>query len=129
MIAIIEDWPRMSMRSAADRPAGSLREGERNRMAHCTATRDRRGQPVVAVAVLVAMLSSAFGCAPTLDIAGTYFPPAVVSAVTGLTVGYLVSRLLAKNPKTRPLAQSALFFAGVSVIAGCSAWWSLFGIG
>jgi predicted PurR-regulated permease PerM len=78
---------------------------------------------------MVAMLSSAFGCAPTLDIAGTYFPPAVVSAVTGLTAGYLVSRLLAKNPKTRPLAQSALFFAGVSVVAGCGAWWSLFGTG
>ena len=66
------------------------------------------------------------GCTPTVNVLGTYFPPSMVSALIGLVVGYLVVRMLAPRPSLRPLAQSALFFGGISIIVGYAAWWGLF---
>jgi hypothetical protein len=72
------------------------------------------------------VLACVTGCAPTVNVAGTYFPPSLVSAAIGVIVAYVAVWLLARSPKLLPLAQSALFFSGVAVILGFAAWWSLF---
>jgi hypothetical protein len=76
--------------------------------------------------VLVGLLAQALGCAPTVNVLGTYFPPSLVCAAFGLISTYLLVRILAAKPALRPLAQSALAFASLTIIMGFLAWWSLF---
>jgi hypothetical protein len=66
------------------------------------------------------------GCAPNVNVMGTYFPPALVSGAIGLVVSYALVRILARSAALRPLAQSALLFASLTVITAFAAWWSLF---
>jgi len=84
------------------------------------------GRGRVAVAMLMAGSGSTLGCAPTLNVFGTYFPDSLVSAAIGLVSGYLVLRLMARNAALRPLAQSALFFIALTISMGFVAWWGLF---
>lgn len=81
---------------------------------------------LVSALALSALLASAIGCTPTVNILGTYFPPSLVSAAIGLIASYLVVRLLARRSPLRQLAQSSLFFGSLTVIVGFLAWWSLF---
>ena len=74
----------------------------------------------------VVITGLSLGCAPTVNILGTYFPPSLVSALIGLTVSYGIVRSLASRPSLRALAQSALFFGSLAVITSYIAWWGLF---
>jgi hypothetical protein len=66
------------------------------------------------------------GCAPTLDVAGVYFPGWLVSAVTGVFVSYLVVVWLGRLPGTRRLADSGLLFVGLVECIAIVVWWAGF---
>jgi len=50
-----------------------------------------------------------------VDVAGVYFPGWLVSAVTGLTLAYVIVLVLGRAALTNELAQSGLFFVGLTV--------------
>lgn len=66
------------------------------------------------------------GCAPTVDVAGVYFPGWLVSAAAGAVGAYGIVLWLARRPGTRELADSGLLF--VSLVAGIAfaVWWVFF---
>jgi hypothetical protein len=76
--------------------------------------------------MLIGLTAGASACAPTVNVSGVYLPPSVVSTLIGLGVGYGIVRLLARSVRLRALAQSALFFLSVAIVAGVAAWWSLY---
>jgi hypothetical protein len=78
--------------------------------------------------VPVALLypAAATACAPTLDVAGVYFPDWLVSTVAGLAVAYGVVLCLARYPGARELADSGLFFAGLTIGVALVVWWTCF---
>jgi hypothetical protein len=72
-------------------------------------------------------LASCTGCAPTLNVLGVYFPAWLVSAVVGLVAAYALVWWLGRRPGERELAQSGLFFCGLTVSVGLIFWWIFFG--
>ena len=83
----------------------------------------RHGPVLIPLASLLPWLA---GCAPSVNVAGVYFPGWLVSAVTGVVTSYGVVMWLARRPASRPLADSGLFF--VSLVAGIAlaVWWLFF---
>ena len=68
----------------------------------------------------------ATGCTPNLNILGVYFPGWLVSAVAGLIVAYALVWWLGRRPSSRALAQSGLFFCGLTVMLALLNWWIFF---
>jgi hypothetical protein len=70
--------------------------------------------------------AAAAGCTPNLNILGVYFPGWLVSAVAGLAVAYALVWWLGRRPSFRALAQSGLFFCGLTVMLALLNWWIFF---
>jgi hypothetical protein len=66
------------------------------------------------------------GCAPTLDVAGVYFPAWLVSAVIGLVVAYAIVWWIGRHPGSTALAQSGLLFCSLGVAVALLNWWIFF---
>ena len=71
-------------------------------------------------------MASATACAPTVDVAGVYFPGWLVSTIAGVVSAYAVVIGLGRGPKTRELAASGLFFVGLTVAIALAVWWVFF---
>ncbi len=82
----------------------------------------RQGSQVGAL-LLLAVLS---GCAPTVNVAGVYFPGWLVSTLSGVAVSYGVVIWLGRRPDTRSLADSGVFFVVLVVGIALAVWWALF---
>jgi hypothetical protein len=65
------------------------------------------------------------GPAPLVDLFGVYFPGWLVSSVLGLTLSYVVVRVLGQRPATRELGQSGLFFCSLTVSTALALWLTL----
>ena len=65
-------------------------------------------------------------CAPTVDVAGVYFPGWLVSAVSGVVVSYGVVAWLGRSPRSSALANSGLFFVGLLAVVALGTWWIFF---
>ncbi len=87
---------------------------------HPRAARRARGS---ALGVVAAM---APGCTPNLNILGVYFPGWLVSGVAGLVVAYALVWWLGRRPSSRALAQSGLFFCGLTLVLALLNWWIFF---
>ena len=74
---------------------------------------------------LLGLLAPA-GCAPTVNVAGVYFPGWLVSTVTGVVVSYGVVFWLGRRPASRELADSGLFFVSLVVGIAFALWWLFF---
>lgn len=72
--------------------------------------------------LLLAMAANP-GCAPTVTVAGVYFPGWLVSALAGVVAAYLVVLWLGRRSKTRAIADSGLLFVSLVVGIGLSVWW------
>ena len=83
-------------------------------------TRRARGSTLCVVA------ATATGCTPNLNILGVYFPGWLVSGVVGLAVAYALVWWLGRRPSSRALAQSGLFFCGLTVMLALLNWWIFF---
>ena len=70
--------------------------------------------------------AAATGCTPNLNILGVYFPGWLVSGVAGLAVAYALVWWLGRRPSSRALAQSGLFFCGLTVMLALLNWWIFF---
>jgi hypothetical protein len=68
------------------------------------------------------------GCAPVVDVYGIYFPPWLVAAAIGLSLSYILVRILMKFEMSRSIGQSGLFFVSLAVIFSYLGWWLLFRI-
>lgn len=72
------------------------------------------------------VMISGFGCAPTTNVFGVYFPAWLVSATVGLVVAYVLVSWMGGRPSLRALAQSGLLFCSLVVIVGFLTWWIFF---
>ena len=88
--------------------------------------KQREGRPFRRLALLLLAMGASPGCAPTLDVAGVYFPGWLVSALAGVVAAYLVVLWLGRRPKTRGVADSGLLFVSLVVGIGLSVWWIAF---
>jgi Flp pilus assembly protein TadB len=70
--------------------------------------------------------AAAFGCAPSLNVLGVYFPGWLVSSVVGLVVAYSLVWWLGRRPRQRALAQSGLLFCSLTVMVALLVWWIFF---
>jgi hypothetical protein len=70
----------------------------------------------------VLALAAATGCAPTVDVAGVYFPGWLVSAVTGVFASYAAVIWLGRHPRTRGLADSGLLFLSLLTAIALAVW-------
>jgi hypothetical protein len=70
--------------------------------------------------------ATATGCTPNLNILGVYFPGWLVSGVAGLVVAYALVWWLGRRPSSRALAQSGLFFCGLTLVLALLNWWIFF---
>ena len=84
--------------------------------------KQREDCPTPRLALLL-VLASPLGCAPTVDVAGVYFPGWLVSAITGVAASYLVVIGLGRRSGTRGLADSGLLFLSLAVGIALAAWW------
>ena len=75
---------------------------------------------------LCAIAATAGGCAPSLNILGVYFPGWLVSGVVALGVAYALVLWLGRRPGSRVLAQSGLFFCGLTLMLALLNWWIFF---
>ena len=75
---------------------------------------------------LCVLAATAMGCTPNLNILGVYFPGWLVSGVAGLIVTYALVWGLGRRPSSRTLAQSGLFFCGLTVMLALLTWWIFF---
>ncbi len=82
-----------------------------------------RGTWRVASALLIAPL---LGCAPTVNLAGVYFPAWLVSAIVGVVAAYAGVWWMGRRPGQRALAQSGLLFCSLTVVVGLLNWWIFF---
>ncbi len=82
---------------------------------------DRSARRLASVFLLFAA-----GCAPTLDVAGVYFPGWLVSIVAGVVVSYGIVLSLSRRSKTRSLADSGLLFLSLAVGIALAVWWVAF---
>ena len=64
----------------------------------------------------------AAGCAPTLDVAGVYFPGWLVSIVAGVAASYGIVLWLSRRSQTRSLADSGLLFLSLAVGIALAVW-------
>ena len=67
-------------------------------------------------------LVAAAGCAPTLDVAGVYFPGWLVSIVAGVVVSYGIVVSLSRRSQTRSLSESGLLFLSLAVGIALAIW-------
>ncbi len=70
--------------------------------------------------------AAATGCTPNLNILGVYFPGWLVSGVVGLVFAYALVWWLGRRPSSRLLAQSGLFFCGLTLMLALLNWWIFF---
>ena len=84
------------------------------------------GRSLASLLFLLGLLGGPTGCAPSVNIAGVYFPGWLVSTVAGVVLAYGVVFGLSRRAQTRELADSGLLF--LSLVAGIalSAWWVFF---
>jgi hypothetical protein len=87
---------------------------------------DHQNSRYARAGALCAIAATAAGCKPSLNILGVYFPGWLVSAVAGLAVAYALVWWLGRRPSSRPLAQSGLFFCGLTVTLALLNWWIFF---
>ncbi len=87
----------------------------------------QRGESPIRPLVMLLLLVAPVSCAPTVEVAGVYFPGWLVSATAGVSVSYGIVLLLARNPATRSLADSGFFFVALVVIISLAVWWTGFG--
>ncbi len=80
----------------------------------------------LALALLLLAMVASPGCAPTLNVAGVYFPGWLVSALAGVVAAYLVVLSLGRRSKTRAIADSGLLFVSLVVGIGLCVWWAGF---
>jgi hypothetical protein len=71
-------------------------------------------------------VATGFGCAPSLNVLGVYFPGWLVSSVVGLVAAYALVWWLGRRPGARALAQSGLLFCSLTVMVGLLTWWIFF---
>jgi len=71
-------------------------------------------------------LATLGGCAPTVNVAGVYFPAWLVSAIVGLVVAYVAVGWLGRRPGARALAQSGVLFCSLTLMVGLMVWWIFF---
>jgi len=76
--------------------------------------------------VVCAIAATSAGCGPNLDILGVYFPGWLVSGVTGLVIAYALVWWLGRRPVSGALAQSGLFFCGLTLVLALVVWWAVF---
>ncbi len=90
------------------------------------ARQKRHGNGATRPRVALSFLAALTGCAPTVDVAGVYFPGWLVSAVTGVVASYGIVLWLGRRPDARSLADSGVFF--LSLVAGIAlaVWWVCF---
>jgi hypothetical protein len=88
--------------------------------------RDPRATRRARDSAICLLAASLVGCAPNLNILGVYFPGWLVSGVAGLTVAYALVWALGRRPGLRALAQSGLFFCGLTVMLALLNWWIFF---
>jgi hypothetical protein len=62
------------------------------------------------------------GCAPTIDVAGVYFPGWLVSIVAGIAVSYGIVVSLSRRSETRSLSESGLLFLSLAVGIALAIW-------
>lgn len=74
-----------------------------------------RPLPLLLTSTGLLLLGLQIACAPVVDVAGVYFPGWLVSAVTGLMLAYVIVLVLGRAAPTKELAQSGLFFVGLTV--------------
>lgn len=79
---------------------------------------DRRFRPLVPTGLMV--VSS--GCAPTVDVAGVYFPGWLVSVVAGVATSYGCVLWLSRHSQTRSLADSGILFLSLAVGIALAVW-------
>ncbi len=84
--------------------------------------KSRRCSGGIARAVVVSVAPLASGCSPTLNVLGVYFPAWLLSVVIGLVMAYATVWWLGRNPRTRSLAQSGLFFCSLAAVTGMLFW-------
>ena len=91
-----------------------------------TGRQKRHGDGWLRPGLALPWLAAPTGCAPTLDVAGVYFPGWLVSTVAGLVASYGIVVWLGRHPGSRSLADSGVFF--VSLVAGIAlaVWWTFF---
>ena len=87
----------------------------------------QRGESPIRPLVMLLLLVAPVSCAPTVEVGGVYFPGWLVSATAGVSVSYGIVLLLARNPATRSLADSGLFFLALVVIISLAVWRTVFG--
>jgi len=84
------------------------------------------GQRAARQGAVCAIAATAAGCGPNLDILGVYFPGWLVSGITGLVVAYALVWWLGRRPVSSALAQSGLFFCGLTLVLALLVWWAAF---
>jgi len=86
----------------------------------------QRGEFPIRQAVMLSLLASPSGCAPTVDVTGVYFPGWLVSAIAGVAMSYGIVVWLARRPGSRSLAGSGLLFSSLAVGLALAVWWVCF---
>jgi len=61
-----------------------------------------------------------------IDVAGVYFPGWLVSTLLGVVAAYGIVLVLGRGAKSRPLADSGLFFVSLVVGIALAFWWACF---
>jgi len=69
---------------------------------------------------------ASFGCAPSVDVLGVYFPGWLVSTLTGVVVSYGLVWFLGRRAGAGGLAESGVFFVSLTVGIALATWWILF---
>ena len=87
--------------------------------------RQRGDRPIRQLVPLFFLVAPA-GCAPTLDVAGVYFPGWLVSTITGVAASYGFVLWLGRRPAAKGLADSGLFFVSLVVGIALAVWWVCF---
>ena len=87
----------------------------------------QRGESPIRQLVMLLLLVAPVGCTPTVEVGGVYFPGWLVSTTAGVAVSYGIVLWLTRNPATRSLADSGLFFVALVVIISLAVWRTVFG--
>jgi hypothetical protein len=87
---------------------------------------DQRDESPIRLIPTLSFLVCSWGCAPTLDVAGVYFPGWLVSAIAGVAISYGIVVWLARRPGSRNPAGSGLLFSSLSVGLALAIWWVCF---
>jgi hypothetical protein len=87
---------------------------------------DQREDSPIRYTLSLSLLICPWGCAPTVDVAGVYFPGWLVSAITGVAISYAIVVWLARRPGSKNPAGSGLLFSSLSVGLALAIWWVCF---